>query len=239
MNNGQPLVSVIIPVHNREKFIQDALKSVFKQDYEALEVIVVDDGSTDRTAEVVRSFKKVRYFYQAHQGIGPAQARNLGLRESKGEFISFLDSDDMWLPQKTRLQVNYLLANPDKGLVLCHIKNFIETGSDIPSWLDEKTKRNMADINAASFIPSALMSRRSVFEKIGDFNISFKMGDDTDWFLRAREASVPMAILPDKLTLRRIHDSNLSHLMNDSRWTVQNVLKIVKASIDRKKSKEL
>lgn len=237
MSQDHPLVSVVIPVYNREKFIADALQSIFDQDYEPLEIIVVDDGSTDCTAEIVRSFQKIRYFYQPRHGVaGPAAARNRGLQETKGDLISFLDSDDIWLSEKTRLQVNYLQTNPDKGFVLCRLKNFIEKGAATPAWLDERIKRNVADDHLASFIPSTLMARRSVFEKVGNFDPSFVLGDDTDWFLRAREAAVPMGVIPEVLLRRRIHDSNLSHLMNDSELIPKNVMKIVKTSIERKKA---
>ena len=237
MSQDRPLVSVVIPVYNREKFIADALQSIFDQDYEPFEIIVVDDGSTDRTAEIALSFKKVRYFYELHHGVtGAAAARNRGLQETKGDLISFLDSDDMWLPEKTRLQVNYLQKNPDKDFVLCRFSNFIEKGAATPAWLEQRIKRNVADDHIASFIPSTLMARRSVFEKVGNFNTSFVLGDDTDWFLRAREAAVPMDMMLEVLLLRRVHDSNLSHLMNDSNWIPKNVIKIVKASIERKKA---
>lgn len=237
MSQDHPLVSVVIPVYNREKFIADALQSIFDQDYEPLEIIVVDKGSTDCTAEIVRSFQKIRYFYQPHHGVaGPAAARNRGLQETKGDLIPFLDSDDIWLPEKTRLQVNYLQTNPDKGFVLCRLKNFIEKGAATPAWLKQRIKNNVADDHLASFIPSTLMARRSVFEKVGNFNTTFVLGEDTDWFLRAREAAVPMDIMPEVLLLRRVHDSNLSHLMNDSKWTTKTVIKIVKASIERKKA---
>ena len=96
MSIDLPLVSVIVPAYNRAGFILDALASAYDQDYSPMEVVVVDDGSTDDTRDVVESFEcPVRYVYQEHAGVSPA--RNRGLAEAKGELIAFLDSDDVWM----------------------------------------------------------------------------------------------------------------------------------------------
>jgi glycosyltransferase involved in cell wall biosynthesis len=104
------LVSVIVPVYNGERYLSAALESIFAQDYHPFEVIVVDDGSGDSSAAIAKSFKSVQYIYQTNQGI--ANAWNLGIDASKGELIAFLDCDDLWTPNKLRLQVDYLVNHP-------------------------------------------------------------------------------------------------------------------------------
>ncbi len=228
---SKPLVSVVIPLYNREKYIGAAIQSVLRQDYQPIEVIVVDDGSTDRSGEIAKSFKEVRYFHQPHLNAGPALARNTGIKQSKGELISFLDDDDIFLPQKIRLQVDYLKANPTVGYVLCRLKNILETGIPYPNWLNEDD----STYNYLSFLPSTLMVRRFLFDTIGLFDTRFTLGDDTDWFLRTKEADIQMAVLPEVLLERRIHNTNLMHLLTNTSGQKNNLLKIVKATIDRKK----
>src|SRR3982074_3555445 len=100
-----PLVSVIVPVYNGERFLAETLQSIINQQYRPLELIVIDDGSTDQTARIATSVSEVRYFYQRNQGV--ANARNAGLAAARGELIAFLDADDLWQPNKLSLQVEY------------------------------------------------------------------------------------------------------------------------------------
>ena len=100
----QPLVSVIIPVYNREKFLAEAIDSVLAQTYRPIEIIVIDDGSTDKSGEIARSYAETKYIYQDNQGV--SVARNIGVDAAQGEFLAFLDSDDMWLHNKLETQIN-------------------------------------------------------------------------------------------------------------------------------------
>ena len=109
---SNPLVSVIMPVYNGEQFLRLALDSVFAQNYRPLDIIVVDDGSTDHSADIACSFKGVRYFYQENQGDG--LARNHGIAQAQGDFISFLVADDLWAPHKTYVQIEYLKKKADR-----------------------------------------------------------------------------------------------------------------------------
>src|SRR3954451_23570366 len=105
-----PLVSVIIPVHNGAKYLRAALESVFAQTYSPFEVIVVDDGSVDESGVIAQSFNDVRYIHQANQGV--AAARNNGIGAARGEFLAFLDQDDLWTTEKLKLQMGYLMKDP-------------------------------------------------------------------------------------------------------------------------------
>src|SRR5213078_156464 len=113
MTDEQPLVSVIIPVYNGARYLRAALESVFAQTYRPIEVIVVDDGSGDDSGVIAQSFPDVHFIHQENQGV--AAARNHGFDAARGEFIAFLDQDDLWTPEKLKVQVNYLLNHPDVG----------------------------------------------------------------------------------------------------------------------------
>ena len=127
------LVSVVLPVKDGEQHLAGALESVCAQTYEAVEVVVVDDGSTDRSAEVARSFAGVRVISQPNAG-APV-ARNRGVSESRGEFVAFLDHDDEWAPSKLKMQVAQLVDKPDLGYVIARLEFVLEPGMQRPSWL--------------------------------------------------------------------------------------------------------
>ena len=224
-----PLVSVIIPVYNGERFLAQALDSVCAQGYSPLEVIVVDDGSTDQTAKVVNGFKdKVVYFFQ--QNGGPAAARNRGIATAHGEFIAFLDADDLWAPNKIERQVDYLLQHPETGCVFTHQRIIIEPGMERPLWL----RKEFLQTDHTGYIPSSLIVRRHVFEQLGDFDPSYRVAEDCDWFFRAKEAGITMAVLPETLLYKRIHGSNLT---GQIKMNQIKLIHAVKSSLARRRSK--
>jgi glycosyltransferase involved in cell wall biosynthesis len=199
-----PLVSVVIPVYNAARYIAEAIESVYAQNYESLEIIIVDDGSTDDTSAIIRSFKNIRYVWQENQGV--ASARNTGITESKGELIAFLDADDYWAPGKLNIQVGCLLMHPHLGYTLGRQRNFLERGIDRPFWLKEEHLRE----DHAGFLPTMVI-RRQLFETVGRFNINFRISEDVEWFSRAMDAGVPMMVVPKVVLYRRIHNANLSY----------------------------
>jgi glycosyltransferase involved in cell wall biosynthesis len=156
----RPLVSVIVVVSNGERYIRSALCSIFKQHYYPFEIIVVDGQSVDRTAAIVHSFKSVKYLRQAEQGL--ALGRNMGIEAARGELIAFLDSDDLWTPDKLSVQVDYLLQNPVQ-YVNAWVKLFIEPGYS-PNFRYTKKFLEQAHIGRT---PGTLIARRSVFDITG------------------------------------------------------------------------
>jgi glycosyltransferase involved in cell wall biosynthesis len=224
---NRPLVSVIVPVYNGERFLAFTLQSIFDQDYRPLEGVVIDDGSTDGTAEIARSFAEVRYLYQSNQGV--AVARNAGLEAARGEFIAFLDADDLWAPHKLSLQVAYHLQHPEVDCSFVGLVNFLEHGIEPPLWLRD----NQSEAGRTDYSPCTLLARRSVFERVGLFDTSYRVGEDTEWFARAVDTGIRMGMLPDVLVRRRIHGANLSYESPSVRLGV--LMKILKASIDRKR----
>lgn len=183
-------VSVIIPLYNGECFIQEALDSVFQQTFKDYEVIVVDDGSTDRSADIVQSnTHEIKYIYQSNQDV--SAARNTGIRESNGEFIAFLDQDDYWFPEKLEKQVSLFDAVESTHLVFCNMLRWYG-GEKFrhESWRHRYNKKAMKKGMAksllfkCSFQPSTVMVRRSCFEKEGGFDETLKVCGDWDIWLR-------------------------------------------------------
>jgi glycosyltransferase involved in cell wall biosynthesis len=221
----RPLVSVIVPVYNGGRYIRAALQSIFQQDYYPLEVIVVNDGSTDNTAAIVKAFSDVTYVSREHQGV--AAARNAGIEQAHGDFISFLDSDDLWTPQKTSLQMTYLHTYQHVDCAIGHCRYFKEPGVTTPDWLPQKYFED----NSIGYNLGALLARRVVFKKIGLFNPRLWSGEDMDWFIRLRDGGIIMETLPDVLLVRRFHDRNMTYQVRTDR---SHLIDIFKASIKRK-----
>ncbi len=220
------LVSAIIPVYNGERYLAEAIASVLAQTYRPIEIIIVDDGSVDGTANIAKSYKKVRYIYQTNQGHG--MAKNAGIAAARGEFLAFLDADDIWTPNKLRVQMDYLIDHPDVGYAVARMRVFLEPGTEWPLSLN----KDHYSKDPVGFIPGTLVARKTVFKQIGAFDTSYRHGNDSDWFFRAKDASIPMAILPQVLLHKRIHSSNLSH---EIQTMTSEVLRVVRSSVARKR----
>ncbi len=230
MIEENPLVSVVIPVYNGEKYVAHALESVFKQDYQPFEVILVDDGSTDRTAQIIGKYDNVQYIYQSKQGV--SSARNKGIAASRGEIITFLDSDDFWQPNRLTVTIRYLDRHPEVGYVLGRQMMFVEPGCTVPPWVKAEWLTEPQDASNTG----VLVGRRVTFDRVGLFNKDYKGGEDTEWLVRASEAGIPMARLPEIVLHRRIHGGNLSVQMIKMRKA--NLMRITKESIRRQQERE-
>ncbi len=182
-------VSVIIPTYNRAKFVTKAIDSVLVQTYKDYEIIVVDDGSTDNTHEVVRSFNDPRINYIRHEeNRGSGAARNTGIKASRGEYIAFLDSDDEWLPTKLSKQMTIFQAAPEQlGVVYCGVY-FVDYQSDriiktiVPTYRGDFSKRILKRGSGPS-LPAAVV-KKECFDKAGLFDERFLFHDDTDLWVR-------------------------------------------------------
>jgi glycosyltransferase involved in cell wall biosynthesis len=208
----RPVISAIIATYNRAALVTQAVESVLTQAYRPLEVIVVDDGSTDDTARALARYgDAVRYVYQENRG--PAAARNRGIAEASGEVFAFLDADDLWHPEKLRKQWEVLAANPQAGLV----------HTDVDYW-DElrKTKYRRTgprpDGQGACYprffwrnpvTLSTVLLRRSCLQQVGGFDEAIRRPSTEDydlWFRIARH--FPFAYLDEPLVTYRLHGSN-------------------------------
>lgn len=197
-----PLVSAIIPVYNGACYVAQAIESVRQQTYAPVEIIVVDDGSTDESSAIVQAFAEVRLIRQENAGVGAA--RNTGIAAARGEFLAFLDQDDRWLPEKLTTQIAYHLAHPHLGYTYTGQQFFLEEGFARPSWV----RPEWLTTPQPGQIPSTLVVRPWAFAQIGLFDPMYLTGSDSDWAFRAKDAGIPMAILPDLLMLRRVHSEN-------------------------------
>jgi glycosyltransferase involved in cell wall biosynthesis len=222
---SNPLVSVIIPVYNGALYLREALASIFAQDYRPFEVIVVDDGSTDESAAIAQSFDAVQYHAQSHRGI--AAARNYALTFAQGEYVAFLDQDDLWSSHKLSLQVSYMEEHPDVGIVLANERMFLTPGFRMPYWL----RQDYLDEDHTGCLPGTWVVRRSVFARVGNFKSVYTIADDFDWFLRAKDAGIPFEVLSETLLLKRVHPANHSSNLKVGQ---AELLKVLKESIDRK-----
>ena len=202
----KPRVSVIIPTYNRAKFLLDAIESVLNQTYPNVEIIVIDDGSTDNTKEVLKPFDgKIRYLSSNHSGV--AHARNLGMRAASGKYIAFLDSDDMYLPYKLSLQVDFIEKHPAIGMVCSDISGRYEDGT-----LDEFFLRNYH-----SFWNRKNLTYKDIFSESGVFTtdvlvraIEYYSGDIFKYVLH--EPLIPSnTILFDKKILEVVGYQNVSY----------------------------
>jgi glycosyltransferase involved in cell wall biosynthesis len=227
MTEQHPLVSVIIPVYNGARYLRAALESVFAQTYRPFEVIVVDDGSIDDSGAIAQSFSDVSYIRQENQGV--AVARNHGIEAAQGEFFAFLDQDDLWTSEKLKLQVEYLLNNQDLGYTLTQQQYFLEPATTLPAWF---RKELLTSIHTG-WVLGTLVVRRTAFEQVGNFATGYSAANDTDWFFRAKAAEIPMAIVPELLLLKRIHETNDSARAKE---ILSELLKVVKTSLDRQRS---
>lgn len=221
-----PLVSVIIPVYNGALFLQAALESVFAQNYPHHEVIVIDDGSTDGSADIARAFSTLRLLQQTNQG--PSVARNLGVAAASGELIAFLDADDVWMPHKIAAQVCHLLEYPHDGYVLCRMRAFCVPEVTMPAVFNA---RHWASEPMVA-IPSALMVRAVVMTAVGPFDPQLRVAEDFDWFARAHDCGISAGMLDDVLFAKRIHHTNLSL---DVSLNHSNMFRALQKTIARKR----
>lgn len=220
-----PFVSVIIPVYNGEKFIREAIESVLQQNYQSLEILVIDDGSTDRTAHWVGDFgQKIRYFFQSNRG--PSAARNKGLELSQGEVIAFLDADDLWPLHKLENQIPPLLENPSIDVVLGRIQCLESSGTMKSDF--SKSQNTFIDVHLGGGI-----FRKSVFDKVGRFDETLRYSEDHDWFLRAREQTISILLLEEVTLYYRLHQSNMTRNKEHKGFQLPNVLK---KSLERRRS---
>jgi glycosyltransferase involved in cell wall biosynthesis len=228
MTGVENLVTVIVPAYNAAAFLPKAIASIDRQGYHPLEIIVVDDGSTDNTAEVVRGLPSVtKYLHQENKG--PAAARNLALKQAKGEFIAFLDADDEWPAGKLELQLGRFQADPGLEVVLGRIQYISLPGAldlDLPFETEDRT---LTHVHLGSGV-----YRKSVFDRVGLFEESLRFSEDVDWFMRAREEDISMVILGNVTLLYQLHAGNMTREMTANSW---NMGIIIKRSLERRRSR--
>ena len=208
-----PIVSVIIPTYNRAMYLGDAISSVLSQSFEAFEIIIIDDGSTDYTAEIVKKIHDVRliYIYQSNQG--RSNARNHALRIAKGSYVTFLDSDDVYLPNKLAIQVAYLDNNLHVDMIYTSALCMNEAGEKMEHKYEATVSGHIYN-DIAFFVPVTItlptvMVRRTVFDVVGDFDENMHRFEDTDMWRRISKAYYIGALKEYTCKLRTHEDNSL------------------------------
>jgi glycosyltransferase involved in cell wall biosynthesis len=222
-----PLISCIVPVFNGERYLGEALESILKQSYRPFEIIVADDGSTDGTVTVVNGYgDRVRYLKQSNAGV--AAARNLGLAAAQGEFVAFLDADDLWHSEKLERQMARFASRPELDYCLAHVQNFWEIPEEQKRFANHRIAKPLPGYSTCT-----LLARHRLFATVGQFNAAVNRADDTDWFLRASESGAVMEMLPDVLLYRRLHQTNISRVRAAN--SREQYLLMLKATLDRRR----
>lgn len=214
------LVSVVIPAYNCAEYIGDALESVLAQSYQTIEVIVVDDGSTDATSAIVRTFPRVVCIQQANGG--PAKARNVGVRRASGAYIAFQDADDLWLPEKLAWQMAILESDPEIGLVFGDMRNFDDVRHDEPTMFEKYrlgesyfgdprlVVEAVEKLLQMNFIPTGtVLARKEALISVGLFDETFRCAEDWDLWLRVA-LNYRIGYTRNLVMKRRLHPDNTS-----------------------------
>ena len=197
-------ISVITPVYNSEEFLEHTIQRVLSQNYPAIEFIIVDDGSTDKSASIIQQFPQVTYLYQ--ENAGPASARNLGLQAATGEYIIFIDSDDFWEENSLISLAEYLDHNLEVQIIEGKIREF---------YFDNVTGN--FHFSTESYYTSnfgSCMFRREVFDIVGNFNEKLRCAEDIDWFIRSWENNILKKRMNAILLNYRKHPESLTTRLN-------------------------
>lgn len=220
MDTSRPLISVIVPVYNGGKYLAEALESILAQDYRSLDVIVIDDGSIDNSAQIAKSYP-IRYSYQSYSGLGAAL--NRGIKLAKGDYFAFLDADDLWVSTKLSWQLACFEKDSALDMVFGHVREFKNTNSK---------KSKVRSLTKGSLMKGTMLIRREAFFRVGLFETKWRLGDFIDWYLRAYELKLKSITLPNILYKRRIHENNMGIMYRGER---KDYVHILKKSLDRRK----
>ena len=195
-------ISIIIPTYNRKSFLIHAINSVLNQTYQNLELIIIDDGSSDKTENIIKKkYPKIKFYKQKNKGV--SAARNKGIKMASCKWIAFLDSDDRWHPRKLENQINYLLTHP--RYKICHTDEiWIRKGIRINQ--HKKHKKHGGHIfdkclDLCRISPSSVIIHKDIFNKVGLFNEKLPVCEDYDLWLRIAE-KFPVLYLDEKLTIK-------------------------------------
>lgn len=229
MKTNRPLVSAIIPCYNAAKFLPEAIESVISQTYDNIEIIVVNDGSTDGTDQVVCPYlDKIQYVKQANAG--PAAARNNGISHANGEYIAFLDADDLWRADKIQKQIEIIDTCTDIAMVYSKFENFCnDTGEKLSVMPDSTPSGLLFDLILQKNIialPSVLLRKSKIIE-VGGFDESLATAEDTNLWLKIAY-NYPIQAVPEVLFFRRMHRGNISSRVDIAVGTLDNLDLIVK-----------
>lgn len=231
MNNQNtefPLVSVIVAVYNYGRYLREAIDSALRQTYPAYEVILINDGSTDETEKIALSYgSRIRYHFQKHQGIGAP--KNQGVRLAHGEYITFLDADDIWPEKRLEALMVPIIENASVEMMFGRLYNFLS-----PELSAEKKFSCFLE-PMTGICPGVMLIKKSAFMKIGFFKSEWKVTEFLDWYLQAKELNLKTVWIEDLVLQRRIHENN--HTVVHREHLSREYAQILKTSLDRQREK--
>lgn len=222
------LTSVIIPVFNGENYLVEAVASVRAAAIGPQEIIIVDDGSTDNTPQIIRSLSGVVAIRQDNGG--PAKAINQGLNAAQGTFVTFISADDVWRGDKLAKQQSALESAGSRGLIFGHMQHFVSPEIDH----ETAAKLHCPGDPMPAFSAGTLLAHRSIFAEVGPLDESFRVGEFMDWFGRAKDMQCPIQMLVDVVSMRRVHTSNHS----TTSLKTKTYAPVLKAILDRRRKME-
>ena len=226
---NKPIVSVIIPTYNRAHLIGRAIKSVLNQTYQDFEIIVVDDGSTDNTGEIIRGFKdkRVKYIKKYKENKGSSVARNIGIKVARGKYIALLDSDDEWLPEKLDKQIKVLQSeSPEVGVVYSNLLYIDENGKNMSKFRNPKKEGYIyEDLLGKNYVgtDSTLLIRKECFNRVGLFDDLLNTQQDWDMWIRIAKY-YRFALIKVPLVKYRLHSNQISRNLELKIITANRIL---------------
>lgn len=199
-------ISVVMPVHNGAEYLVPALDSLLAQTVAPAQIVVVDDGSTDATPDILDRYRdRILTVRQSHAGC--AAARNLGVETCRGDLITFMDCDDVMHPRRLELSRAALESNPGTDLCIHFVENFWVDGMDAER---ERFRDHPLAKPQLGYLLPAMLVWRQVMERVGAFDPAYEVGEDTDWFIRAEELGLSVVAVDRILLYRRIHCNNIT-----------------------------
>ena len=220
-------VSVILPVYNCERYIGESIESIISQTHRPHEIIVINDGSTDNTENIVKSYKQVHLINQKNAGV--SAALNKGLELANGNFIAFLDSDDLWENKKLENQLQRLNEDKKLDMVFSKVRQFIS--SDLSP--EDQKRYECPEKPMDGIHRSALVGRSESIKRVGTFSSDYTSEEFLDWFVRAKELGLKYSIMDQVFVMRRIHGNNLT--LQKERKEKVDFPKILKLALDRRR----
>ena len=213
--SSPPLVSIIMPTYNRAEYILETIRSIQKQTYSTWELVIIDDGSKDETSQIIKGIKDDRIFYDHTCHLGLEHARNRGLEKAKGEFIAFMDSDDLWAPTKLQKQVAYFVENPNISFTLTGGYEFTTPGEPLVYYYKQRSGASHGDLFVKFFQSKFVATTPSLLFRnqcLGTVSFAMEMELADIHFILSLANQYAGSILYEPLLYRRLHDDNISTL---------------------------
>jgi len=215
-----PSVSVIITYHNRSRLVEETLNSVWAQTWQPQEVIVVDDCSRPEEAVALDRVAGRARVIHLKENLGTAVARNIGIRESSGDLIALLDDDDIWLPEKLAVQLEYLEKNPQAEIIHTGVTAFFRDGREAV-YINKESPLTLSpsSVEIAQIVPSTMVARREVFDKTGLYDEDMRLHEDVEFQVRCLAMGVRVEFIPQSLVrFRRLGHGNVTASKWDRHW---------------------